>query len=97
MPQWDTESAVIEQIRRVRSSALLYETRVQLRQEVISAIGTILQGRTYGERDRISSCLRVLQEFGFFLDYEKALIEGELDGPTMSWHSARLKVDGKDE
>jgi hypothetical protein len=39
----------------------------------------------------------VLQEFGFFLDYEKALIEGELDGPTMSWHSARLKVDGKDE
>jgi hypothetical protein len=97
MPQWDTETATIEQIRRVRSSALLYETRVQLRQEVITAIGEILQSRTYGERDRISSCLRVLQEFSFFLDFEKKVMEVPKDGPPMSWHSARMAIDGRDE
>lgn len=93
MPQWDTESAIIEKIRLVRSGSLLYETRVQVRQEVIAALGLILQSRTYGERDRISSCLRVLQEFGFFLEFEKKA----LDGPTVSWHSARMAIDGQDE
>jgi hypothetical protein len=94
MPQWDSESSMIEHLRLSQKMPVTYEGRVQIRRQVINTLRDILQTRIYSDRDQIASCLRVLQEYQLYAEYEEKKMEG---APVRSWHSARMAVDGNDE
>jgi hypothetical protein len=79
MPQWDTESAVIEEIRLMERTSVGRSDigELYIQDAVISALRDLLTQRLYSERDKISACLRVLQEYALYTESRKKEKERE--------------------
>lgn len=75
MPQWDRETSMIEHLRLSCRMPVTYEGRVEIRRQVINTLQDIMQRRIYSDRDQIASCLRVLQEYQFYAEYEQKQME----------------------